>query len=268
MTYTAVPVAPLKMPGLWLPIELDADTYVITVQINTRFTGVTQIKGVEVYNQNGGLCGSLMRELVLGETVFFSCVGTYGDQEVNGTLVWVRYLGPQPIWDIPQTILSVAASGGMPTDDVATVLQAGTDFTFDGAYNTVLTALYGAWNLIATTWTALFGLSQPGALSPTAWPQRQGTLSGIDLAGLAQYNLTVVSGAPIFSGATAWDNITDSIILNYTYPYNYPLANSLGSEWTLTPIDYTNQTHLDQLYYIWSTWLAPRQCGGDDSQCQ
>lgn len=49
--------------------------------------------GVEVYNQNGGLCGSLLRPLVEGEDVYFSCVGTYGNVEVGGRLLWVRYLG-------------------------------------------------------------------------------------------------------------------------------------------------------------------------------
>lgn len=61
-----------------------------------------------------------MRPLVEGEEVFFSCVGTYGGQAVNGTLVWVRYLGLQPIWDLPEVVLDPA--GGIPGDPVADVL--------------------------------------------------------------------------------------------------------------------------------------------------
>lgn len=62
---------------------------------------------------------------------------------------------------------------------------------------------------------------------------------------MASYNLTVVVGTAVLSGATAWDNITDSILLNFTYPPNTPLANSLGSFWETTPVDFSNQTHLD-----------------------
>lgn len=52
--------------------------------------------------------------------------------------------------------------------------------------------------------------------------------------------MTSVVGSAIYSGATAWDNITDGILLNFTYPPNTPLAESLGSQFDTEPIDFAN----------------------------
>ena len=79
----------------------------------------------------------------------------------------------------------------------------------------------------------------------------------------ANTSIDLPPGEAVFS----WGNISTLILENNTYPHNEALE-SVYYLYDVSDVNFTNQGDLDQLFYIYTTWLAARACGAEDVDCR
>jgi len=270
----------------YTPELVNAPAFVLTLSLTFDFPEAVQLAGVEVYNQNGDLCGQLLRAPVEGETVVFSCLGTYSrsperdlsegtaSQWASGGGVQIRYLGAASVWDVPETILNPTTQAA-PTDPLADVLVTDIfDIPIAGdLVNVLLTEQGGSWNNLVGTGYNIEGTGE-SIFFPTGnltryFPQRDGAFSFAQSGdSFLTYEMRTVAGSGSGAVLRAWQELVDEIVFNYTYPDCEALrATREAAGCDLLDVNLTSPLHQERLYQLWAVHLAPR-LGTEDSQCE
>ncbi len=231
-----------RYPGVTESINVTADQviYSLVIQFTQNYTGV------EVFNIHGELCGTALSPTI-GQTITFVCLNTPSAMvSANGTIT-IRYHGVGALWDIAGISLSPYVP--VLVDPLASYLDL-------GAYesSSFLNMMYGYGYFVS-------GL--PG--SYTNWPNRMAA-GPIQPASIYTLNYTSLTSNSEIS--TAWEEVTNNILLYNQYPYNYALAaRAVLKEYDMVDVDYENPQHLQYLYDIWANWLAMRHAS-EDVQCE
>ena len=224
---------------------------------SANVTTIRKVYGMELINAYGESCGKELREIEPGESVIFYCENAYAP--VNSTF--------QLLIHGPTVILDVVGKGLAPPiyaydDPLTTLLDYGVY-----AFNTFISLIANLAMIIISAILREFSAFKvfPSRVSPEAAEFLFGGGGGSPL----YININYSSTGNQATYLSALSSVRNNILVNNTYPYNYPLANnSLFREFTTAPVNLSNPEHQDWLYGIWSTWYAPRQAGSEVSQCE
>jgi len=181
-TLWSVPSGPsYRLSGLEWSALIPNNTSPLSITL-TLSTIASQLKGVEVYDAWGELCGSVYADgfTSIGTSWVFLCVNTplAGTSHTNATLT-VRLLGQESIYDVPDSNLNSKYLFN-PQDPLFPYLPAS---YFTQFANTT-------WPLTGSYYYDVLGL--PG---PITWPNRQRLTSSLitTFPFTATYNYTVAS---------------------------------------------------------------------------
>lgn len=251
-----------KLTGLFSIVNVPNITVLSLDFIQTVVPGNKRVTGIEVYNNLFQKCGGVYNEngFAIGLKYTITCLGTNTfDSFSNTSVLVIRFLGQNSIYDLPSSTLN---SQYFPPlfDTLSSYVSYGFySESYLTGLNIPLAAIYDKTVDNAPVYPN----------NNHTWPQRQwynSTFDSLNNLGFQVYmNFTYDRGSDISS--TIWKNVSDSILQNNIYPFNYPLS-FIESQYDTAPVDYSDDYHLQYLYNIWSTWLYQRQCGADDVDCQ
>ena len=199
----------------------------ITYQLTAAFSSVEVLSATFNYTAieiiyNGLHCG-------LGTNATTCFLKT----EPGGNLT-VRFLGAAEVWDLPLMRLTTALPDLVTTDPLYEYIDQG---VFQN--ETFLSLPVG--EAVLNNWLTAVDVPK---YKPTS-------LSGLNL--VLRFNSTSFS-------SFAFSNITDSILENNIYPYNYALSNrTILKDYDTRPCNLSSPTDQDYYYRIWSTWMSMRR---------
>ncbi len=225
--------------------------------VNVTFTeNSPYIRGVEVYNAWGELCGSVYAEsFLIGEEFVFLCLNTPSANlpRPDNAYLTVRVLGQDSIYDLPRSNLNSDAIQTTP-DPLFPFLNL-QEFT---PYSN-------------RTFPLMFPLMYESGYLPADrnWPQR--TRITLDLTSptlpfIVSYNYT--TGTSNSSQlASAWSALALLITQQNVYPENFALR-AVEDLFDTAAINLADPTQQAWLRNIWEVHLSRRNCGADGSDCQ
>jgi hypothetical protein len=228
-----------RIPSFIRYIAIEPGTVVYSLTIEPAFN----YTAIEVYNVFGELCGTYLKATDSGN-VTISCLLTPSAlyNFTTTSFLQIRYFGVHAIWDIPNATLS----NSVPPHESDPFTISGYPF-LDSTINLIYSVLY------------FFVYTVNGEIAPDEfnWPGRRNNISYLqDSRYFLNYTLNTT-----FSLGDTLDQVRQSILQNNTYPYNYALEAWVErNAYQQIPVNYTDETHLDWLYFIWANSLAPRQC--------
>ncbi len=241
-----------RLSGLEYTFPLPENQNVLSVEITFRWDA-NDIKGLELYNAWGELCGSVYsNEFTIGSEFVFLCLNTANAGTVHPEpYLTMRVLGQNSYYDIPQSNLN-SNYMNTPTDPLYAYLD-----------------LLAFQSFTGDTWPLVYPLAYDFGLleNPKCWPQRSYLNSSLinNIPFTATYNYTVGSSS---SGqvAQAWENVSISILEYNIYPENEALRE-VEHLYDIEEIDFESPKQLEYLRNIWEVQLARRYCGADYEQC-
>lgn len=248
LTWNITDSAGFHLAGYENTFPIEVDQYLVSVTV-TILESNSDIKGIEVYNAAGDLCGSLFPDGVTEDDVFsFACYDVNSSTILTGGKATVRLLGLASIYDVPEQNLNSADLETL-SDPLASVID---ELEFeaykDGSLPLCFASIYDRLNY-------------------RNWPQRRtynfdyNPFDGLEVT----YNYTYTTSTSI-GIINAFQNITEAIYTNNTYPFNYALE-AIESSYATEAYNYSSQKQLDFLYNFWVSELAPRRSGADDTAC-
>jgi hypothetical protein len=249
LTWNVTSSPGFHLAGYENTFQITAAQYVIAVII-TITESDPNIRGIEVYNIHGDLCGSVfINGTIAGTEYAISCYDVTSTQTLRAGEMAVRLLGLASIYDVPEQNLN---SDDIPTpEDPLALLIDELEFTAykGGSLPMCFASIYDR-------------------LPERNWPQRR--YFSFDYDPFTKFTVTINYTATTTSSIdiiNAFQNITEAIYTNNTYPYNYALEE-IEDEYTTEAYNSSSQKQLDFLYDFWRSQLAPRLVGADDTQCE
>lgn len=247
ITWNVTSSAGFHLAGYENSFAITETQYVISVSVTITATN-DAIKGIEVYNIYGDLCGSVFPDGVIEDSVYvFSCYDLNSTKALGAGTMTIRLLGFASIYDVPEQNLNSADITTQPDTLVVDELEYAA--YKDGSLPLCFASIYDRLPL-------------------RNWPQRRYYAFDYDpfdgLSVTYNYTFSTASSVQII---TAFQNITNAIYENNTYPYNYALE-AIEDDYTLEAYNASSEKQLDFLYDFWISQLAPRRAGGDDTQCR
>ena len=249
LTWNVTATPGFHLAGYENTFQITAEQYVVSIGISITESD-SNIKGIEVYNVHGDLCGGIyINGTTVGDTYAVSCYDVNSSQVLRAGDMAIRLLGLASIYDVPEQNLN---SADLPTvsDPLAALIDE-LEFTAykDGSLPMCFASIYDR-------------------LPGRNWPQRRFYNFDYDpftkFTVSMNYTATTTTSIDIIN---AFQNITEAIYENNTYPFNYALEE-IETEYTLEDYNSTSQKQLDFLYDFWRSQLAPRLVGADDTQCE
>ncbi len=235
-----------------LPIQELEYIYSLDVYVNYNFTAI------EVFNINGESCGKALSP-VIAETLTFYCINSNNNSApalgTAGFLV-VAFHGVGFLFDVPGIRLSSLVRE-IVGDPLASLLD-----LYPYGEQTYLNMIYAMLYFIQSVDDSIqfFPFT-------TTFPQRHSAYYTLDEVQSTTYRKNYTLGAVDILQRELIQDMKNAILVNNTYPYNTALAERVERQYyQSTPVDYENEDHLQFLYQVWATWLAPRHCS-ETTEC-
>ena len=251
-----------RMPGIDYYYNTTPGEQMLSATVEV-LTTVDWAFGIEVYNSFGDLCGTVLNGpqiQTIGSSFVFICPNNsaYANSSANGVFR-VRVIGPSDIYDLPETTLNRQFLY-YPIDALYSLLDL-------GYYTSFLHTSLG----LAFPFTDVVRRFI-GALTSSFWPTRVRSNNVFDSLSTTpffrvQYNYSIATQSSGIDIDSVIRNIYNQIVVNNTYPYNYPLA-AVANRFITEPIDYQNPIHLAYLQKVYMNYLSIRRCGAEDVQCK
>ncbi len=238
--------------GLEYTFPIESNQNVLSLEVTFRWDA-NDIKGLELYNSWGELCGSVYSNGFLQDSQYvFLCLNTEQGGVIHpNPYLTMRVLGQNSIYDIPHSNLN---------SDYMSTTQ---DLLFP------YLDLLAFQSFSGNTWPLIYPLAYDYGLldNPKNWPQRSYLNASLinNIPFTATYNYTIGSSS---SGrvAQAWENVSISILEYNIYPENQALRD-VQDMFEVAEIDFNDPKQLEYLRNIWEVELAKRRCGGDYEHC-
>lgn len=249
----------LKQAGSYGYIKLPGNVILFSFQFSwfNSVPGEKITTGVEIYNQYNEKCGGYYNELGISDGENFTISCTFLPSTFNVTtsekFFIVKAYGAQTTYDVPGLFLNNEYFSSV-YDPLAEFLDLTLFDLFEGVIPTFLTSCID-------TEPFCFG----SFIEDAKWPKRTRIppLSPPSVYVTVNTSIELPPGEAVFS----WGNISVLILENNTYPYNLALE-SVYDLYDVSDVNFTNQYDLNQLFYIYTTWLAARHCGAEDVDCR